>query len=54
MGARTLRAQGVGWDLGCELHVMPLGVLSVKGVGVVSSALGVCGLGTIPIQKKML
>ena len=42
--ARTLRAQGVGRDLGCDVQVLPLVVVSVKGVGVVISALGcVCG-----------
>ena len=52
--ARTLRAQGVGWDLGCELQVVALVVWSVKDVGVVSSALGFSGLGTRPIYNKML
>ena len=49
---RTLRAQGVGWDLGCELQVMPLVVLSVKGVGVVSSALEVVWVRNNPNIKE--
>ena len=52
--ARTLRAQGVGWDLGCELQVMPLVGLSVKGVGVVSSALWVVWVRNNPTIRNML
>ena len=53
--ARTLRAQGVGLDSGCDVQVMPLVVVCVKDVGVVSSALGVLWVRNNPnIQEDVI